>query len=294
MPNFKLWLKNRLERIIFSSLSVNQEVLKKAPPHELEIIIPHRTNWPLTTATVGAFERLTTGDFGITVVANVDEVPPGWSGLQNPRITLVRNRVTFFGRLFRLIFPSENGSMSNAIAIESGLRARPDARWAIVAHNDSAPLRRGWNENFFEALGSGLVIGSTRDEARVFAAHSAGTLFNAQEFRRRGGSPWPTFRFGQMVRDVGDGITEVLHDQSSGKVPVLPNNRQEPTLTKSLSAYPLLNEFAENGTHVSFSADRKFPIYAHLGRGTPRSKADPSMAHKLPVDRWIELLNTLS
>ncbi len=296
--NPKLWLKNRLERVLLSWPFVAYEVLQKnslaQPQKELQIIIPHRVNWRLTNSTVRAFQRLTTGNFGLTVVVNFDEVPEQWEGLHNPRLTLLRYRFTFLGQLLRLFFSSENGSMSNAMAIELGLKEEPDFRWALVAHNDSAPLRKGWNEQFFQALGSGLVIGNTRDTSRVCAAHAAGTLFDAHAFRKRGGTPWPIFRFGEMVQDVGDGISEALHPKNVGLVPVLPNTRQSPALISVLKKnYPLLAEFAHNGTQVSFAPDGETPIYAHMGRGTPRSQLDPSMAHKLPVDRWIEWIDSI-
>lgn len=297
MLRLKVWIKNRLERLLVSPLCVSQETIQRAttPPQRLQIIIPHRLNWPLTIASVGAFERFTTGDFGITVVVNFDTVPADWTGWKNPRITLVRNRLTLLGSIFRKIYKSQNGSMENALAIEIGLRQHPALEWAFIAHSDSAPLTKGWNEVFFSALGTGLVIGNTRDEARVFAAHAAGTLFHAGEFRRSGASPWPTFRFGKMIQDVGDGISETLHPKGRGLVPVLPNTRQTPELCRKLEQrFPLLYEFALAGTHVTFDAQGNMPVYAHLGRGTPRSEFHPSMKHKLPVEIWVDLVNSLT
>jgi hypothetical protein len=299
MINAKLWLKNRLEKLILSPPFLTHDVLKRsalsADDRELQIIIPHRVNWRLTTSTIRAFDRLTTGKFGITLVVNFDPIPDNWEGFQNPRLTVVRNRFTTLGRLFSRIFSSENGSISNALGIELGLLEDPGFHWALVAHSDSAPLRRGWNEEFRQALGTGMLIGNTRDTSRVFAAHAAGTMFNAREYLKRGGCSWPTFRFGEMVQDVGDGITLALHPPGQGLAPVLPNTRQEPELIAALAArFPVLYGFAENGTQVSFAADRQTPIFAHMGRGTPRSKADPTMAHKLPVDSWIDWIDTLN
>jgi hypothetical protein len=296
MPSLKVWIKNRLERFLVTPFCMASEIVQQPPEssRRLQIVIPHRSNWALTTACVGAFERLTTGEFGITVVVNFDSVPEDWVGWKDPSVTLICNRLTPLGRVLRRFHAAENGSMNNALAIDVALRANPHLEWALVAHNDSAPMTKGWNEFFFAALGDGLVIGNTRDQARVFAAHSAGALFSAAEFRRRNGSPWPTFRFGNMILDVGDGMTETLHPKENGLVPVLPNTRQSPELARKLEKrFPVLYEFALNGTHVSFDAASETPIFAHLGRGTPRSKGDLSLSHKLPVDIWIDLVNAL-
>jgi hypothetical protein len=95
-----------------------------------------------------------------------------------------------------------------------------------------------------------------------------------------------------MVLDVGDGLTLALHAPREEPVPVLPNSLQEPELKKKLlPAFPLLAQFADNGTHVSFG--REGPVFAHMGRGTPRSQRDPGFAHKLPVDRWIEWVDSI-
>jgi len=291
MPNPKLWLKTSLERLLLSSACVTTELLQRGGDHEFEIIIPHRVNWPLLNATLRAFDRLTTGNFGITVVVNFDEVPATWAGKGNPRVTLLRNRFTAFGALLRRVFSSENGSMSNALGIEQGLKAHPRIQWAFMAHSDSAPLVKGWNEIFFRAMGTGLIFGNTRDSIRMQAAHAAGTLFQAQEFFRRGGTVWPLYRFGEMIRDVGDGATLALHPELAGPVPVLENNRQQPALNARLSG--TIAEFAENGSHISFEPGSDIPIFAHLGRGTPRSRGESQMAQKLPVDHWIDYLETL-
>ena len=295
MLNPKLWLKNRLERLLLLRPFVVTEMVQRCglPLQDLQIVMPHRLNWPLTNAALLAFQRLTTGNFGITLVVNFDEIPANWAGKGDPRFTLVRNRCSVLGKLLRKLLKTENGSLNNAFAIETALKQEPGFRWAIVTHNDSAPLCRGWNQFFFAALGNGLVLGNLRDTTRVFAAHSSGTLFSAEEFRQRNGSAWPEFRFGELVRDVADGITLTLHPPGRGLVPVLPNTRQSPELAERLNSYPLLRDFAENGTHVSFSADGKTPVFAHMGRGTPRSKADPGMAHKLPVEAWITMLTEL-
>jgi hypothetical protein len=289
MLNLKLWLRTALEKLLVCRLSVATDIIQWGGDHELEIIIPHRLNWPLLNATVRAFDRLTSGDFGITVVVNFADLPDVWAGMNNPHVTLVRNRVTTFGKIFRTIFNSENGSLGNALGLERGLAAHTNPHWAFMAHSDSAPLVKGWNEIFFRAMGKGLVIGNIRDTFRVFAAHGSGTIFQAQEFRKRGGSVQPLYRFGKMIHDVGDGVTLALHSPGEGLVPVLPNNRQSPELSSRLKG--ILGDFAQNGTHVSFDPESGAPIFAHMGRGTPRSEG--AMAQKLPVDYWIEYLETL-
>ena len=298
MPNIKLWLKNRAERLMLWGPMVSSTVLQRSTlqpsRRHLQVIIPHRLNWSLTSATIRAFQRLTTGDFGITLVVNFDSVPANWEGRRMPNLTIVQNRFSALGRIYRRVFKSENGSMFNAFALAVGLESETDFEWAFIAHNDSAPLAKGWNEHFARALQGGLVAGNLRDPYRVFAAHSSGTLFQQQEFRRRGGSVWPGYRFGVMLWDVSDGITLALH-KSKDPVPVLPNNLQTPELGRKLGdRYATLSKFVENGTAVSFDEGEKVPVFAHMGRGTPRSQQDPIFSHKLPVERWIEWVETLS
>ncbi len=297
MPNLKHWLKNRLERLMLAGPFVRTTILKRgvfSGKRHLQIIIPHRANWRLTASTVHAFQRLTTGDFGITLVVNFDSMPVSWEPLSLENLTIVENQFSSLGKIYRYLFSSENGSMQNALGITKGIEAEPDFDWGFVAHNDSAPLCQGWNEYFFQALGTGLVIGNLRDSSRVFAAHASGTLFHQQEFRQRQGTVWPKFRFGEMVWDVGDGLTQALHTSEKTPVPVLPNSLQNPALKQQLEpANPTLAKFVNNGTHVSFDKEMRFPIFAHLGRGTPRSKQDPFFAHKLPVDQWIEWIDSI-
>jgi len=298
MPNLKLWVKNRLERITLCGFMVQTEVLQKAilPPDRkfLQIIIPHRLNWKLTMATIRSFQRLTTCDFSITLVVNFDSFPENWEGWGQEQVTVVKNTFSPLGEMYRSIFRSENGSMFNALALDRGLRAEPDFQWAFVAHSDSAPLIRGWQDHFFGAKGSGMVIGNLRDPFRIFACHSSGTLFNQQEFQRRGGTVWPRYYFGEMQWDVSDGITKALHLDPSSPVPVLPNNLQKPEIGSNLDrSHGVLRNFVENGTNLTFALDEKTPVFAHMGRGTPRSKEDPFFQHKLPVDLWIEWIDSL-
>lgn len=295
MPNLKLWLKNRLERLMLTSPMVRSRILKRAQVAKpfLQVIIPHRLNWSLTSATVRAFQRLTTCQLNITLVVNFDDVPADWEGWKMENLTIAQNKFTTIGRLYRKVFSSENGSMFNALALQKGLDANPGFEWAFVAHNDSAPLLRGWQEHFFQALEGGLVSGNLRDRFRVFAAHSSGTLFNQREFLRRQGTVWPGYRFGVMVWDVSDGITLALHDKQE-PVPVLPNNLQQPELGARLDpSHTMLKKFVENGTNLTFARDGKTPVFAHMGRGTPRSLEDPFFKHKLPVDQWIEWIDSL-
>jgi hypothetical protein len=298
MVNLKLWIKNRLERLMVTPLMVQSELLKQStlPPEKkkLQIIVPHRLNWKLTSATIRAFDRLTSGDFGITLVVNFDEIPSDWEGWKIPNLTIVKNSFAPIGRLYRNIFSSENGSMFNALALAKGLEAEPEFEWAFVAHNDSAPLIRGWNEHFVTALRGGLVAGNFRDRTRVFAAHSSGTLFHQGEFLKRCGTVWPSYRFGVMVWDVSDGITLALQRKNE-LVPVLPNSLQSPELAAQLGqTFQVLRKFVENGTTLSFASDERTPVFAHMGRGTPRSQQDPFFQHKLPVDHWIEWIDTLN
>lgn len=298
MMNPKTWLKNLLERLMVTPLMVKSRVLKRSnagsAARHLQIIIPHRLNWHLTNATIRAFRRLTTCDFSITLVVNFDSVPADWEGWKVENLTVVQNEFSTFGKLYRAFFKSENGSMFNALALQKGLEAEPDFQWALVAHNDSAPLLRGWQEHFFRELGNGFVVGNLRDRIRVFAAHSSGTLFQQQEFLRRGGTVWPRYRFGVMKWDVSDGITLALHGDKDKLVPVLPNNLQNPKLGEALDpSFGMLKKFVENGTNLTFAQDGRTPVFAHMGRGTPRSQQDPFFKHKLPVDHWIEWIDSL-
>jgi hypothetical protein len=296
MPKLKLWLKNRLERMMLTRPMLRTRTLKRSAQtaRQLHVVIPHRLNWNLTSATVRAFQRLTTCDFSITLVVNFDSVPKDWEGWKMENLTLVQNEFSALGNLYRALFRSENGSMFNALALHEGLRAEPDFEWAFIAHNDSAPLARGWQEHFFQARNGGLVSGNLRDRFRVFAAHSSGTLFNQREFQNRGGTVWPRYRFGEMQWDVSDGITLSLHDNKKSPVPVLPNNLQNPELGTQLDdSHSVLKKFVENGTNLTFAQDEKTPVFAHMGRGTPRSQQDPFFKHKLPVDFWIDWIDSL-
>ncbi len=297
MINPKVAVKNKLERVLVSKPFIASRLIHRAErsSNEFQIIIPHRLNWRLTAATVRAFQRLTEGEFIITLVVNFDSVPSDLAGLDIRKITIVKNEFTPLGSAYRNLFGSENGSMFNALALQVGLDAEPDFKWAFIAHNDSAPLIHGWQQHFYNALDGGLVCGNLRDRQRVFAAHSSGTLFNQREFLKRRGTVWPKYLFGKMLWDVSDGITVALHDKKNDReVPVLPNNLQEPKLGHDLdSRHSILKKFIENGTNLSFSLDRKTPVFAHMGRGTPRSQQDPFFKHKLPVDYWIEYLDSL-
>lgn len=294
----RAWIKTFLQGLLVSRACLRTTVLKRgalpAGQRRLQVILPHRLNWPLTSAAIRAYLRLTTGERpGVTLVVNFDEVPQAWEGWQIPNLTIVRNEFSWLGKILRRVFRSENGSMFNALALHRGLGAEPGFDWAFIAHSDSAPLVRGWNEHFEAGLRGGLVCGNFRDAIRVHAAHSSGTLFRQSEFLRRGGSVWPKYRFGRMLWDVSDGITVALHPAASGPVPVLPNTLQEPELINRLEGTSI-GEFARGGSQVSFDTNRRVPVFAHMGRGTPRSQNDTKFAGLLPVDAWIKTIDSIS
>ena len=299
MKFLKTWLKNLLERALVCPLFVHTEVLKrstvKASEKNFHLIMPHRLNWKLTSSALRSFRKLSSKNHSFTLVVNFDEIPADWEGWQWTDLTIVRNTITPLGRLFRMAFNKENGSINNALAIDRGIKAEPDFRFAFIAHSDSAPLCADWDKYFFQALGENLVIGNVRDRTRVNAAHSSGTLFRQDEFLRRGGTVWPLYQFGRMVWDVSDGITMALHPPALGPVPMLENSLYNPELGSRLRENGgMLAEFVETGTIVSFDAKCTKPIFAHMGRGTPRSQKDPAFAKRPAVDLWAEMIDGIN
>ena len=98
-----------------------------------------------------------------------------------------------------------------------------------------------------------------------------------------------------MRIDVGDKATELLHKSEKDLVPVLPNSINQPELidTVILKLNPAFSTLAKNGSAISVSKDYQKLVFGHMGRGTPRSENDPSFSHKMPIDIWIEQINSI-
>lgn len=286
------------------SLRYHREVAKQSSlvgrPETLHVIIPHCTNWTLTTAAANAFIRLTRRPVSVTVVNNFDETPVPSTLFAIPQVTLIRHRLTAIGKTLRKIIRTRQGSLENAIGLDSGLLQHPHFTWAFMAHSDSAPLIKNWDDFYFSGLSNGeLIIGNYRDRIRIHAAHASGTLFHQKTFFEKGGNMRPEFEGDTVKLDVGDRATLLLHDLSHTPVPVLPNtiNRAEliDFLEKNHTTFGVkLGEFARTGSCISFDCDAKIPVFGHLGRGTPRNLQDPKFKGRPSVDYWIDLINSVS
>jgi len=217
------------------------------------------------------------------------EIPEELLKLQS--VTLIEHRLDWLGSALRRIV-GRQGSMENAIGIDSALQEHSEFEWAFMAHSDSAPLAFNWDDAYFEALGQGLIVGNYRDRIRIHAAHASGTLFSQRQFLRARGQMWPVFKRGQMILDVGDRATAILHDLRWGQVPVLPNTINDPKLISKIEArYPLLGEFAKTGSCIALDSAGQIPVFGHLGRGTPRNMKDPRFSQRPPVETWVQMIS---
>ncbi len=271
---------------------------KSVDPHALHIIVPHRANWKLTEACVRAYARLTSRPYQITVVCNFDQVPDAVLAWPIPQVAVIDHQITWVGRGLGKFFSKENGSKSNAIALDAAIRTFPDFEWAFMSHNDSAPLIKDWDQYFFSGIQGDRIIGNYRDKIRIHAAHASGTLFSQRDFVRSNGSMYPLIHQGDMKWDVGDRATVLLHGvmgvDTPKAVPVLPNTLNDPDMTEKLDQVnPQLAALARNGSAISFDLSGKVPVFGHLGRGTPRSANQAAFSKLLPVDLWIDLLDRL-
>jgi hypothetical protein len=283
--------------IALNRLCTRETLLKRSTESRrdaIHVIIPHCTNWRLTETAANAFLRLTRRPCSVTVVNNFDRMPESSPLFGVPNLSLLTYEHTLAGRALRLVHKKREGSWENAQALDGAIRHHPAFKWCMMAHSDSAPLARHWDDFFFAEMGSRRILGNVRDRIRIHAAHASGTLFDQEEWLKLNGSMRPIFRDGDMALDVGDQASVLLHDLSKEPVPVLPNTVNDPALIEALERkLPTLVEFARTGSCISFDPMAGAPIYGHMGRGTPRNLGDPNFKSRAPVDHWIELVDSI-
>lgn len=294
MARWKQIILFRIDRWLmrFPFVSCRQARVLPAPREDfLHVLVPHKANWPLTLAAVKNYLRTTERPCLVTVVVNFTDEDGVRQLLELGRVNILVNRWSLLGRLVRFLYRRGNGSMENALAIQKAMDLYPGGHWFFMSHNDAAPLCRHWDKFFFDAMGEELVVGNSRDPIRIHAAHASGTLFDQQEFRKRGGSIWPVYKAGRMQLDVGDGVTVTLCP--SGNAPrILPNTVDFPELRELLHG-GVLEKYAHSGSEIGFDRDRRIPVYCHVGRGTPRSLGDKDFEHKPKMEDWIRLSESI-
>jgi hypothetical protein len=268
---------------------------KHYPKDALHIVIPYRTNWKLTEACIATFKKRTTRPHFITVVANFTEVPRDATAWSDPHVRILTHQLTQLAALLPSAMRLESGSKNNAMALDFAIQSFPKHDWVFMAHNDSAPLCQGWDDTYFHTMGKELIIGNYRDQTRIHAAHSSGTLFSQKKWLKEGLSLMPVYSKGDVLLDIGDRATERLFRAGPGKlVPILPNTLNDPSNIDVLEKTdPRFVPWAKSGSTISIDPVSKKPVFGHMGRGTPRSSGQSGSAtvsKRLPVDDWIDLI----
>jgi hypothetical protein len=174
------------------------------------------------------------------------------------------------------------GSYANAIGLELGTWAiDPDTRLLFVMHNDVLAIRSNWLSYLQSKLSDRVRAAATVQDihnARIGALHVSGLLFDFTLYRKLEMSFMP-----DLPRlDVGDRISASLRAAGYEEF-VCHNTYNEPELVEWLGPDDPLRQL---------HADRAFDdernvIFAHLGRGTPKSAGHYHKPDKTYPEQWI-------
>lgn len=210
---------------------------------------------------------------GVNVVLNhTPPVPPDQRGW----------RVRVGLRRVRADQQMKVGSYANAIGLELGAWAiDPAARQLFVMHNDVLALRDNWlpylQSRLTERVRAAAVLRDTA-QRRIGALHISGLLFDFTLFRQLDMSFFP-----DLPRlDVGDGVTAALREHGYEEF-ACRNTYTEPDLVSWIPADdPLRHLHADR----AFDDERNV-IFAHLGRGTPKSLGAYDKPGKTYPEQWL-------
>jgi hypothetical protein len=174
------------------------------------------------------------------------------------------------------------GSYANAIGLELGARAiDPATLQLFVMHNDVLALRDNWLPYLQSKLAGPVRAAAVlRDTARrrIGALHISGLLFDFTLFHRLGISFFPDL----PQLDVGDGVTAALREQGYQEF-ACRNTHTEPDLVAWIPADdPLHHLHADR----AFDDERRV-IFAHLGRGTPKSLGLYDKPGRTYPEQWV-------
>jgi len=174
------------------------------------------------------------------------------------------------------------GSYANAIGLELGVWAiDPSSHYLCVMHNDVLVLRENWLSYLQAKLSQHVRAAAMlrdRHSGRIGALHVSGLLFDFALFRQLGMSFMP-----DLPRlDVGDKISAMLRTAGYGEF-VCQNTYNNPELVDWIAKDNPLHRLH---TDRAFDDDRRV-IFAHLGRGTPKSAGHYRQPGKTYPEQWI-------
>jgi hypothetical protein len=174
------------------------------------------------------------------------------------------------------------GSFANAIGLELGAWAiDPATELVFVMHNDVMALRDNWLTYLQSKLSDHVRAAAVRQDKhgdRIGALHVSGLLFDFTLFHSLG----MTFMPSLPRMDVGDGISAALREHGYGEF-LCRNTFNEAALIDWVPEDdPLRHLHADK----AFDDDRNV-IFAHIGRGTPKSAGTYNKPGKTYPNEWV-------
>lgn len=280
---------------------------RPASSTRVQVIIPtfltSQRGFELTRVCVESLQRFSANQIDIWVVDNHSPSLEKNNLLNIEGINIVFNKVTplktnkvshlsFYSRIKNFLSAKSktaqmsDGSYANAIGLEIGVRLIPqDSELVFVMHNDCVALSPDWLPYLKSKLSDRVrAVGCNKDILRIQALHVSGILFDFQLIKKLQIDFLP-----DLPRiDVGDKITERLLAEGY-EVSACKNTYNDPSLIDRIRAdHPLKTLSADRCLDDNFEV-----IYAHLGRGTPKSVGHYKVKGKLGSEDWVSVVTPI-
>jgi glycosyltransferase involved in cell wall biosynthesis len=244
--------------------------------------------WVVDNNSTNNYSKLLNEIIGINLIANHTEPI-------DPLVNLDRADASIFGKMKNLIMspsqPSQlnHGAYANAVGLELGCNfINQDTKLVFTMHSDTLVLKKGWLSFLMSKLNDKVrAVACWTDIIRVNALHIGGLLFDYSLFRSLNMDFLPNIgksRYPDMPEyDVGDLITLKLlengYDHYSCK-----NTYNDPSLVEIIpDNHPLKNIHSDR----CFDEEGEL-FFAHMGRGTPKSRGTYKQKGKTYPKEWIQ------
>ena len=226
----------------------------------MDIVIPSYLTPDLTIATTQTYTRNDLNDDirSIIIVENSSKTNY-FSNISSisPKIKCIKNNT------------STTGSLANAEAIEIALKYCK-SKYIFLSHSDSAILSPLFFDSLNHYISEGYaLVGMLRDKLRIGALHSSGLLVKKSLINKVNISPkyirkMPKIWKKLCIQDVCDSLTDYAR-KNALKYACFNNTYNGYSLDSKKLNYKILSLI---DTTISKEGE---PIFAHLGRGTPKS-----------------------
>jgi len=238
--------------------------------HKITVIIPSFHSKILTTICIKSFVKYCCNDFNINFIVVENSLDSSYKN----DIMEISDNILWINNNTRKV-----GSEANAEAIHIGLK-NIDSGLVFVVHCDVAVLSLSFMYDFIGKYDAGYkLIGVQKDmhKDRIGAIHVCGLLTEYSLIKDL--DMYPKYVGTTQVMDVGDSLTKYVQDNKIEHY-CFRNTINDPSLINEI-----VSPFGSKKICLCVS-DKKEIIFAHLGRGIPKTNEKYSKDGRVSLNDW--------